>query len=188
MPKVRHIVLAALAAGLAAVPQAQAQPEGGWYLGSGLVPPKPRPELRSVPHPSEARETLEPSYQQFGGYRFDQHWSLDLGFVASAQSSAWMLAGSGLLPLGRSFSLQGHLGLALPATDNSLASATDALTGLASLDASRARAGLLWGFGGQYDFSPGIGLRMDFSSRFGEDAADSRARADLWSINAVVRF
>jgi OmpA-like transmembrane domain len=186
--KVKQILLAALAAGVPAVLQAQGQAEGGWFLGSGLVLPTPRPELRIVPHPSEARESLESSLQQFGGYRFDQHWSVDLGYTASSQSSAWTLAGSGLLPIGRSFSLQGHVGLALPAADNSIASATDALAALASFDPVKARAGLLWGFGGQYDVSPGVGLRMDFNSRYGEDASTTRARTDLWSINAVVRF
>jgi Outer membrane protein beta-barrel domain len=186
--KLKHILLAAFAAGLPAVLQAQQQPDGGWYLGSGLVLPKPRPELRIIPHPSESRETLESSLQQFGGYRFDRNWSVDVGYTATSQSSAWTLAGSGLLPIGRSFSLQGHLGLALPAADNSISSATDALTGLASLDPAKARAGLLWGFGGQYEFSPGMGLRMDFNSRYGEDPVATRARTDLWSINAVVRF
>jgi hypothetical protein len=188
MRKAVQLLLAALAAGLAAASPAQGQPEGGWYLGSGLRLPKPRPELRIVPHPSEARETLESSLQQFGGYRFDRNWSLDLGYAASSQSSAWTLAGSGLWSVAQSFSLQGRLGLALPATDNSISSATDALAGLASLDPSKARAGLLWGFGGQYDFGPGAGLRMDFSSRYADDAIANRARTDLWSINAVVRF
>ena len=188
MRKVKRLLLAVLAASLPATLHAQDQSEGGWYLGSGLVLPKPRPELRIVPHPSESRDTLESSLQQFGGYRFTQNWSLDVGYSATSQSSAWTLAGSGLLPIGRSFSLQGHLGLALPAADNSLASATDALAGLASLDPAKTRPGLLWGFGGQYDFSAGAGLRMDFSSRYGDDALANRARTDLWSINAVVRF
>lgn len=183
-----HILLAACAAGLPAALQAQGPADGGWYLGSGLQLPRPRPELRIVPHPSEVRETLESSLQQFGGYRFDRNWSLDLGYTASSRSGAWTLAGSGLWSLGESFSLQGRLGLALPAADNSISSATDALAGLASLDPAKARAALLWGFGGQYDFRSGAGLRMDFSSRYGEDAFANRARTDLWSINAVVRF
>jgi hypothetical protein len=29
---------------------------------------------------------------------------------------------------------------------------------------------------------------MDFHSRYSDDAAANRARSDLWSINAVVRF
>jgi hypothetical protein len=186
--KTIQALLAALAAGFPAVLQAQGQPEGGWYLGSGLQLPKPRPELRIVPNPSEPREAMESSLQQFGGYRFDRNWSLDLGYSATSQSSAWTLAGSGLWSFGPSFSLQGRLGLALPAADNSISSATDALAGLASFDPAKARAGLLWGFGSQFDFSPGAGLRLDFSSRYGEDAFANRTRTDLWSINAVVRF
>lgn len=188
MRRAMRLLLAAFVAGLPLGLQAQGQPEGGWYLGSGLQLPNPRPELRVVPNPSEARDTLESSMQHFGGYRFDGNWSLDLGFSATSQSSAWTLAGSRMFSIGQSLSLQGRLGLALPAADNSLASATDALAGLASLDASKARPGLLWGFAGQYEFGSGAGLRLDFSSRYSEDAFANRARTDLWSINAVVRF
>ena len=188
MRKTMRLLLAALVAGVPAALQAQGPSDGGWYLGSGLLLPRPRPELRVVPNPSEAREIQDSMLQQFGGYRFDRSWSLDLGYTATSQSSAWTLAGSGLWALGQSFSLQGRLGLALPAADSSIASATDALAGLASFDPSKARAGLLWGFGGQYDFSAGAGLRMDFSSRYSEDTYASRARTDLWSINAFVRF
>jgi hypothetical protein len=59
---------------------------------------------------------------------------------------------------------------------------------LASMDPARVRSTLLWGFGGQYELSRNVGLRMDYNSRYGEDAAYNRARTDLWSINAVVRF
>lgn len=181
-------VLAAFAAGRPAIAQPQGQPEGGWYLGSGLLLPTPRPEIKVAPNPSELRESLESRFRHFGGYRFTENWSVDLGYAGSSQSNAWTVAGSGLLPIGRSFSLQGRLGLALPAADSSLASATDALSALASFDPSKARAGLLWGFGGQYDFGAGVGMRLDFHSRYSEDAAANRARNDLWSINAVVRF
>jgi len=181
-------VLAAFAAGRPALAQSQGQPVGGWYLGSGLLLPTPRPEIKVVPNPGELRESLESRFRQFGGYRFTENWSVDLGYAGSSQSNAWTLAGGGLLPIGRSLSLQGRLGLALPAADSSLASATDALSALASFDPSKARAGLLWGFGGQYDFGAGVGMRLDFHSRYSEDAAANRARNDLWSINAVVRF
>lgn len=167
---------------------AQAQSEPGWYLGTGLVPPKPRPDLTVSPHPTEPREATESGYQQFGGYRFTRHWSVDFGYAGSAQANAWMLSGSGLLPISRSFSLQGRLGLAVPTAELSLASATGALSTLSSMDAARYRANMLWGFGGQYDFSRSVGLRVDYNSRYGEDAAYNRARTDLWSINAVVRY
>lgn len=178
-------LLAAIAALSAGV---HAQSDSGWYLGTGLVLPAPRPELLIPPNPSEPREVAESGYQQFAGYRFTRNWSVDLGYAGSSQSNAWTLAGSGLLPIGRSFSLQGRLGLAVPTTEFSLSSAAGALSSVTSMDAARARSNLLWGFGGQYDFNPNVGLRMDFNSRYGEDAAANRARNDLWSINAVVRF
>jgi hypothetical protein len=181
-------LIAVLAAWLPAA-FGQAQP-GGWYLGSGLVLLKPRPELAAPARPGDAREAAEPSYQRFGGYRFTPNWSLDFGYAGgnrpamgdgSIQSNAWTFSGTGLLPLTRSLSLQGRLGIAVPTAEFSLAA-----TGLA--DASRYRMNMLWGFGGQYDFSPNIGLRMDYNSRYADDPGLNRARTDLWSINAVVRF
>ncbi len=167
---------------------AQAQSEPGWYLGTGLIPPMPRAESTVPPHPSELRESTEPSYQQFGGYRFTRHWSVDFGYGAGSQSNAWTLSGSGLLPIGRSFSLQGRLGLAVPTAELSLSSAAGALSTLSSMDAARYRTSMLWGLGGQFEFTRNVGLRMDFNSRYNEDAAYNRARSELWSINAVVRF
>lgn len=185
MTTIRLTLLAALFAWL---PGALAQSEPGWYLGTGLVPPNPRPELTVQPHPTELRESGEPAYQLFGGYRFTRHWSVDFGYAGSSQSNAWTVSGSGLLPIGRSFSLQGRLGLAVPTAELSLASAAGALSTLSSMDPARYRTNMLWGFGGQYEFSRRFGLRMDYNSRYGEDAAYNRARTDLWSINAVVRF
>lgn len=180
--------LTLLAVVAAWLPGALAQSGSGWYLGTGLIPPKPRPELTVRPHPTEPREASEPGVQQFGGYRFTRHWSLDFGFAGSSLSNAWTVSGSGLLPIGRSFSLQGRLGLAVPTSELSHSSAGGAMSTLASMDPARVRSNLLWGFGGLYELSRNVGLRMDYSSRYGEDAIYNRARTDLWSINAVVRF
>ncbi len=194
--RVKAAKLTLLAACAAWCAGALAQSDSGWYLGTGLVPPKPRPGLTVPPHPAELRDSADPGYQQFGGYRFTRHWSFDVGYAGGSrpgdatgvQSNAWTLAGSGQLPISRAFSLQGRLGLALPAADFSLSSVAGAVSSLASTDAARYRSNLLWGFGGQYEFSPNVGLRMDFNSRYGEDSSTNRARNDLWSINAVVRF
>lgn len=166
-------------------------PAGGWYLGSGLLPLMSRTGVAGPASPGEPREAAEPSYQQFGGYRFTRHWSVDFGYAGgnrpamgdgSIQANAWTFSGTGLLPLTRSFSLQGRLGVAVPKTEFSLAAAA------ASAEAGRHRMNMLWGFGGQYDFSASVGLRMDYNSRYADDAGYNPARTDLWSINAVVRF
>ena len=188
MRVVTHILAAILAVGWLPGALAQARPDAGWYLGTGLIPPKPRPDVSVPPQPGETRESVEPLFQQFGGYRFTPHWSVDFGYAGNSQANAWTLSGSGMLPIGRSFSLEGRFGLAMPASEYSLSSAASSLSSLASLDAARVRSNLLWGFGGQYDLNANVGLRMDYNSRYGEDAAYNRARTDLWSINAVVRF
>lgn len=185
MRTVRLTLFAACTAWFSA---AWAQADSGWYLGTGLMPPKPRADLIMVPRQGELREATEPGLQQFGGYRFTRNWSVDFGYAGSAQSNAWTVAGSGLLPIGGSFALQGRFGLAVPTAEFSLSSAAGAMSSVASMDPSRYRSNMLWGFGGQYEFSPNVGLRMDYNSRYSEDAAFNRARTDLWSINAVVRF
>lgn len=190
-------VLGALLAALCpAGALAQAPVDNGWYLGSGLLPVKPQSVHAGPAIPGEPREAAEPGYQQFGGFRFTRTWSLDIGYAggnrpvsadSSVHANAWTFSGTGLLPITRSFSLQGRFGVAMPTAEFSLSSAASSLTSLAA-DGSRTRMNMLWGIGGQYEFSPNIGLRMDYNTRYADDTGYNRARTDLWSINAVVRF
>ena len=176
-------------------------PANGWYLGSGLLPVAPRPVLADPASPVEPRDSIDRVYQQFGGFRFTPTWSLDFGYAGgnrpaagegSVQANAWTFSGTGLLPITKSFSLQGRLGVAVPTAEFSMSSAVGALSSLAGAgsgaDGIRHRMNMLWGVGGQYEFSPGVGLRLDYNSRYADDTGYSRARTDLWSINAVVRF
>ena len=176
-------------------------PANGWYLGSGLLPVAPRPVLAGPASPAEPRDAMDRVYQQFGGFRFTPTWSLDFGYAGgnrpaagegSVQANAWTFSGTGLLPITKSFSLQGRLGVAVPTAEFSMSSAVGALSSLAGAgsgaDGIRHRMNMLWGVGGQYEFSPGVGLRLDYNSRYADDTGYSRARTDLWSINAVVRF
>ncbi len=181
---------------IAAPAHAQAPADSGWYLGSGLLPVMPRALLSAPTAPGEPRESADTGYQQFGGFRFTRNWSLDIGYAggnrpASADSSihanAWTFSGTGLLPITRSFSLQGRLGVAMPTAEFSLNSAAGSQQVLAP-DSARYRLNMLWGVGGQYEFSPGVGLRLDYNSRYADDTGYNRARTDLWSVNAVVRF
>jgi OmpA-OmpF porin, OOP family len=170
----------------------------GWYLGGGI-------------RPAPAPEDIDIGYRNFGGYRFTSNWGVELGFsdlgrygslaeptLASivrpgSQPSAWTLAGTGMLPLGGAFSLQGRLGLSVHTPDATLSSAGAALGStlqFAGIGAGspRYRPSMLWGFGGQYDLGSSVGLRLDYNN-FGRLSDElGGARSDLWSINAVVRF
>lgn len=169
----------------------------GWYLGGGIRP---------LPAPDD----IDVGYRNFGGYRFTRNWGVELGYsdlgrsggladpglaaaVRLGQPSTWTLAGTGMLPLGNAFSVQGRLGLSVLTPDASLASAGAALgsafqfTGIGA-GSPRYRPSVLWGFGGQYDLNATVGLRLDYNN-FGHLSEDlGGARSDLWSINAVVRF
>ncbi|MGD9953315.1 MAG: outer membrane beta-barrel protein [Burkholderiales bacterium] len=163
--------------------------ENGWYLGSGLRLDWPRLEDTDV------------GYRDFGGYRFTRHWGVEMGYSdfgrgggaaepgsfalqRSPHQSAWTVAGTGVLPIGWGFSLQGRLGLSM-ATPEATQSYANAVPGSAF---PRYRPYLLWGVGGQYDLTGQIGLRVDYNS-FGSLIEDpGGTRTDLWSINAIVRF
>ncbi len=190
MPALRLLLAAALGAFWAAGALAQNAPDNGWYLGGGIRPAMP------------AAEDTDIGYRHFGGFRFSRNWGVELGYsdlgrspdgaeppllaqpMSGAQTSAWTLAGTGVLPLGSAFSIQGRLGFSLTAPDATLIAPT---AGISSAF-PRYRPTVLWGFGGQYDLTGSVGLRLDYNN-FGRLTDDpSGARSDLWSINAVVRF
>jgi OmpA-OmpF porin, OOP family len=194
MPAVRLLGVFCLAAVWASPALAQAPADAsaqgaGWYLGGGIRPAWPLLEDTDV------------GYRDFGGYRFTRHWGVEMGYAGfgrgngaaepgtvvppkSPHQSAWTLAGTGVLPIGEGFSLQGRLGLSMASPD-----ATPLYAG-ATLGSAfpRYRPSVLWGVGGQYDLSGQLGLRVDYNS-FGRLNDDPNGvRSDLWSINAVVRF
>lgn len=168
----------------------QADPGGaGWYLGGGIRPVLPQVDETDI------------GYRYFGGYRFSRNWGVELGYSdlgrgnggepgafalqkSAAQTSAWTVAGTGSLPIGEAFSLQGRVGLSVASPD-ATAVAPGGATGSAL---PRYRPSVLWGLGGQYDLTGTVGLRVDYNN-FGRLSDDPNGeRSDLWSINAVVRF
>ena len=168
----------------------------GWYLGGGIRPAAP------------AVEDTDIGYRNFGGYRFSRNWGVEVGYSDLGrgnggtepglyaaekygyQTSAWTLAGTGVLPLGEAFSLQGRLGWSMMTPDATLSTpglGTGALGQGVGSALPRYRSALLWGVGGQYDWNDRFGLRVDYNS-FMRLEDQGGTRSDLWSINAVVRF
>jgi OOP family OmpA-OmpF porin len=187
----RILVMAVIGAFWASGAHAQAAAAAnGWYLGGGIRLAAPVPEDTDI------------GYRNFGGFRFTRNFGVEFGYSDlgrspenvepaflpqqkyGAQTSAWTLAGTGVLPLGNAFSIRGRLGFSLTTPDATLM-APGSTIGSA---VPRYRPTVLWGVGGQYDVTGSVGLRLDYNN-FGRQADDPNgARSDLWSINAVVRF
>ena len=170
-----------------------------WFLGGGIRPPP------------GATEDADIGYRNFGGFRFSSNWGVEVGYADlgrsnaaefaslggqkfGLQSSTWTFAGTGVLPLGDTFSLQGRLGLSVATPETAVAApgVSYASPGLGSSGVAVGwhsyRPAMLWGVGGQYDVSNRVGLRLDYNN-FGHTGEDvSGSRTDLWSINAIVRF
>jgi OOP family OmpA-OmpF porin len=192
MTLLRPLCLAGLACLWAAGAAGQQAPDprgAGWYLGGGIRPVVPRVEETDI------------GYRYFGGYRFSRNWGVELGYSdlgrgnggepgalalqkSPAQTSAWTVAGTGSLPIGGAFSLQGRVGFSVTSPDATAL----APSGASGSALPRYRPTVLWGFGGQYDLTGTVGLRVDYNN-FGRLNDDPNGeRSDLWSINAVVRF
>lgn len=194
----RLAVLPALLLGATAAPAQGPEASQGWYLGGGIRPAEV----------ARAAEDTDVGYRNFGGYRFTRNWGVEFGYSDLGrgsgggdpgayslekygyQTSAWTLAGTGVLPIGDSFSLLGRLGWSLATPDATLAGFSLGTAapgfGLGS-GLPRYRGTMLWGLGGQYDFDSRFGMRLDYNN-FGKLDDPNASRSDLWSVNAVVRF
>jgi OOP family OmpA-OmpF porin len=117
----------------------------------------------------------------FGGYQINRTFAAefgytDLGDVAvvgqTAKANAWELVGLAKFPVGNRVSLYGLLGLAKVESESSV-------LGVRSSDDS---TDLTIGFGGQYDFSPQLGVRGQWQ-RY-----DVNPEIDVISIGFVYKF
>ena len=106
-------------------------------------------------------------------------------FDQDYEVKAWKLAGVGTLPLGRSFSVLGKLGVARTTAELSETSLDLGVPG--SLNRKKSRNRLFWGIGAQYDFSQRLGLRLEYEN-YGDVGSrltnsDGPVEAEVSSIN-----
>jgi OOP family OmpA-OmpF porin len=117
----------------------------------------------------------------FGGYQINKTFSVefgytDLGDVAvfgqTAKANAWELVGLARFPVGNRVSLYGLLGLAKVDSERSVF----------GVRTSEDSTELTIGFGGQYDFTPQLGVRGQWQ-RY-----DTDQEIDVFSIGFVYKF
>jgi OmpA-OmpF porin, OOP family len=168
----RWLATAAAAAGMAFGAPALAQMQGeerGLYLGASLG----------------VNDDTESVWRLLGGYRANRNFAVELGYAdlgemniagRGVNSSAWELLALGIYPLGERFSLYGKLG----------GYRGEAKGG----GITERRNDLTFGFGGQYDASRNLGVRVEWQryTDFGGGALGGVSDQDVISLSAIYRF
>lgn len=144
------------AAALAASSVASAQ----WYAGGEIGR-------------SDVGSEDDTSFKFLGGFQVNRHFAAEAGYgflfdKNGSEAKALEVVGVGLYPLGNQFSVLGKIGLAN----------VDVKTPGGSDDSTE----LTYGFGGQYDATPKLGIRLQWQ-RY-----DTDNEIDVISIGAIYRF
>ena len=168
----------------------------------------------------ERKDELDTAYKFFGGYQFSRYIAAELSYTdlgkfayiydasgiglgeerLNYKAKSWATSAVGSIPMGSSgFSLLGRLGITYNFAERS-GFTGDGLTVAATFPrppASKHRFSPLWGVGVGYDFSPALGLRLEYEDygKFGESVNASsnfvetgRAKIHMYSLNFVARF
>ena len=217
--KIATRMILGLTATLAFSAPARAQ-DAGFYAGASLGQAK----YRSCPGATVFSDPLRPppsgcdgsdtAWRLFGGYRFNRHFSAELGFADLGQATgnlppsntnttsttgtldtettAWDLTAIGALPLVERLSLIGKVGLYHAGIKNR-STRTTFFAGFISssvvTDSSDNDSGVTFGVGAQYDFARHFGVRVEWQ-RYGKvgSAATGEIDIDVLSAGLLYRF
>ena len=151
------------------------------------------------------RDSRDTSWKLLGGYQFSQAWGLETAYTdlgrfgysvsvpgatttGATRLRALSVAGTGTLPLSRSWSLMGKLGLSSNRADAGSTSASfGGLT--ASISGSANRTDVIYGVGVGYNFDQRFGLRFEYENfgatgRFG----GGDVKSDNWALSLKYSF
>jgi len=129
----------------------------------------------------------------FGGYQMSRNFAVEIGYAdlgkitasgpggsLALESTAWEVTAVGILPLEKSFSLFGKIGLF---------SATTELTSTVGISGDDTATGLTFGIGARYDFTKSLGVRAEWQ-RYADVGGDNVGEGDVdtLTVGVVVRF
>jgi opacity protein-like surface antigen len=199
----------------------QAQPTQGFYGGIALG--KARADLNGADFTfssaavRERRDDTNTGHKFFGGYQFGRYLAAELSYTdfgsfkynydlaavgrgrewVDYRATSWAVSGVGTLPVRGRFSLLARLGLSSNMAESSeLHGDPSAIAATVPfVPAKKRKSAVIWGAGGQFDFSRDVGLRLEYESygNFGNalspvEAHTGRAKIRMWSLGILARF
>jgi OOP family OmpA-OmpF porin len=208
-----------LATGSAAAADVNSGFYGGLAIGKSKAKLKAEDFSLRTAGIQENRDEVDTAYKFFAGYQFGQYIGAEASYTdfgkfayiynatpiglgearVNYKATSWAVSSLGRIPLGQSnFSLMGRLGVAFNKAERSALTGGGFATSPAIPSATKRSVGLLWGVGGQYDFTPALSLRLEFEDygKFGESQSNTavfpqqtgRATIHMYSLNFIARF
>jgi OmpA-OmpF porin, OOP family len=170
----------------------------GFYIGAALG----QAEVDIDCDGATSCDEKDSSWKILGGYQFNKHFAVELGYVnlgeASAsgpagglgtasvtfESAAFDLVAVGSLPLGDRFSIFGKIGLYRADTD-----VNACVTALGCASDSDSNTDLTFGFGVRFDIMRNLGVRAEWQ-RYSDVAASDFGESDIdvISIGVIWKF
>ena len=205
-----------------ALAQDNVRGDSGFYGGLAIGKAKAKLDhsdfTLNTPGIEETRDETSTVYKFLGGYQFTRYIAAELSYTdfgkfayiynatpigfgesrVNYKAKSWASSAVVSIPLGSSrFSATGRLGIAWNTAERSALTGGGFVTIPPIPAATKSRAGLLWGVGGSYDFTPALTLRLEFEDygKFGEAAGNNavlqttgRATIHMYSLNFIARF
>lgn len=190
----------------------------GWYGGlsvggsqismsDNILPVAPVAATTTSLH----KDDSSTGFKLFGGYRYNQNFALEGGYTdlgkfdarrdvtapvvgsisRNMRMAGFDLAAVGIIPVQNGFSLFGKIGAMYTMTRSSISISGALLPAptLTDLNPRRSEWNPKFGLGAGYDFSNGMGLRLEYErvSNVG-DAATGEGNVGMWSLGLTKRF
>jgi OOP family OmpA-OmpF porin len=166
-------------------------PEAGWLVGGSVGQSKG--DCGSSVAGSSCDDS-DTAFRIFGGYQFNKHLGVELGYAtlgevkatlgaisATAEAKAWDVMAVGTFPIADKFNVFGKLGWFKADTD---------LSSNIGGSASDSSSGLTYAIGAGYDFNKNFGLRAEWQryTDVGGNNVGGETDVDVMSIGVVYRF
>lgn len=154
------------------------------------------------------RDESDTAFKFYGGYRFNQHFALEGGYInfgdfKARVSAAAPIAGTvtanwkphgyyidavGIVPVNEQFSLFGKAGAIFSRLDARVAASAAGVAVRASADENETNLKL--GVGAQYEFTRNFGVRLEYErvNNVGDSSTTGEGDIGLWSLGLHLRF